>query len=399
VNILWLAPYPPEAPPHGGRIRLGHLIAGALSAGHRVELLCLEDGEGPGEPAVNLDAERFSIKRFASHARSGPTEKLRAAANPLPEAARLVRSADIARFIDGLKPGRFDLAVLEQAHMGAYLPALHRANLPVVLDAQNIESWLSRQLGQHAARRRARLRLAVDARKFARLEGRIFADADSVVATSVPDRDRILAVSPRQRVEVVSSGVDVEQFAWSDHTEPTERRLLMTGTLGYPPNLDAALWTHEEIMPRIGELVPGADLSLVGHSPPAELSRLDDPGSGFRVVGRVDDVVPYMEAADVFVIPLRMGSGTRLKAVEALASGLPLVSTSIGVEGLGLEEGRDVLIGDDAEAFARCVHRALTDPELRRRLSIEGRRTAERRFDWRDLGARFAGVLAAAARG
>lgn len=382
MQILWLAPYPPEAPLHGGRIRLAHLLAGTLSSGHRVDLLCIGDGAGPSEPATDLDAERLTITRFGGRERAGAVSKLRAGISPLPEAAWLVASEGIAAALDRLEPGRYDLAVLEQAHMGAYLPALSRASLPVVLDAQNLEGWLTRQLGRRAERQRARLRLAFDARKFDRLERRLFAAVETTVATSAPDRNRIIAASPGTRVEVITSGVDLDRFTWSDHREPAGSGLLMTGTLGYPPNLDAALWMHREILPRIRALSPGASLSLVGHAPTSELSGLDDPAAGFRVVGRVDDVIPYMRAADVFVIPLRMGSGTRLKAVE----------------GLGLVDGHDVLIADEPEAFARCVHRALTDRELRQSLSAAGRSTVEERFDWHELGTRFAGVLESAAR-
>jgi glycosyltransferase involved in cell wall biosynthesis len=267
-----------------------------------------------------------------------------------------------------------------------------------VLDAQNIESLLTRQLARGAARAIQRARLAVDAVKYGRLERHLFASAAMVAVASEQDATRARAMAPGALVEVHRSGVDLEFFEWTDHSSGDGARLVMTGTLGYPPNLDAALWTHDALLPAIRVAVPGAAVSLVGHSAPEQLTRLHDPTAGFTVVGQVPDVRPYLADADIFLMPLRAGSGTRLKAVEALAAGIPIVSTALGVEGLGLVERGLVLLAERPDEFAAAVARLVRDEGLRRRLSLEGRAYVEREFDWRRIGDGWVAALERVAR-
>lgn len=173
----------------------------------------------------------------------------------------------------------------------------------------------------------------------------------------------------------------------------------MTGTLGYYPNLDASLWMLEEIFPLIRRRLPDATLSLVGSLVPPELQRHHRPEDGITIAGNVPDVRPYQADADVFVMPLRLGGGTRLKALEALATGLPVVSTRLGVEGLGLEERGLVALGETPAELASAVEQAVTDSALRARVVREGRQYVVECFNWDRIGKDFSAVLEGAARG
>ena len=394
MNVLWLAPYPFAPTIHGGRIRLANLFRQTVDHGHRVQVWNVsdEDWEAGAVP------EGVVARWLHARGRAGWRAKLAALASPLPEEAWRAAHPSVARALDAVAAGAFDVAVLEQAHLGAHADRLRQMRIPWVLDAQNIESLLTRQLARGAARVVHRARLAADAAKFARLERRLFASASMVAVASEQDAARARTMAPGAQIEVYRSGVDLGFFEWTDHSSVAGARLVMTGTLGYPPNLDAALWTHDALLPAIRAAVPDAAVSLVGHSAPDQLTRLHDPAAGFTVVGQVPDVRPYLADADIFLMPLRAGSGTRLKAVEALAAGIPIVSTALGVEGLGLVERGLVLLAERPDEFAAAVSRLVGDAELRRKLSVEGRAYVEREFDWRRIGDGWVAALERVAR-
>ncbi len=394
MNVLWLAPYPFTPAIHGGRIRLANLVRQTVDHGHRVEVWNVSEDDWDAGPLP----DGVTVRRLPARRRGGWSAKLAAAASPLPEEAWRAAHPSVAQALDAVSVGAFDVAVLEQAHLGAHADRLSRLGIPWVLDAQNIESLLTRQLARGAARAVQRARLAADAAKYARLERRLFGSAAMVAVASEQDAARARALAPSARVEVHRSGVDLDFFEWTDHASNIGARLVMTGTLGYPPNLDAALWTHDALLPAIRGAVPAAAVSLVGHSAPDQLTRLHDPAAGFTVVGQVPDVRPYLADADFFLMPLRAGSGTRLKAVEALAAGIPIVSTALGVEGLGLIERDLVLLAEGPDEFAAAVARLVSDEELRRRLSLEGRVYVEREFDWRRIGDGWVAALERVAR-
>ena len=151
------------------------------------------------------------------------------------------------------------------------------------------------------------------------------------------------------------------------------------------PNEDAVAFFADEVLPRIQEKVPDVQFSIVGGNPSARVQRLAER-EGVVVTGRVPEIKPYFAEATVFVVPLRIGSGTRLKILEALAMGKAIVSTSVGAEGLDLKDGEEIFIADEPIAFADAVTRLLTDPTLRRRIGENGRARVEQDYDWRSIG-------------
>lgn len=251
-----------------------------------------------------------------------------------------------------------------------------------VLSLHDVESSLLRELPVPAAlRQRAERRW----NRWAMAQFERTAASASGVTTVVPsDHDRRELGVPS---EVVPNGTDVPIAVTP---VPLHGRLLFVGSMHYAPNVLAMQWWVECLRPRLAPYMPR--LSVVGR---AASQALHDLTEHLDIIGEVTDVGSYLESASVVVVPLQHGSGTRLKILEAMAHGRPVVTTAKGAEGLGLVNGRDAAIVDDPQEFAAMVDRVFTDPELAARLAAGGRRVAEL-YSWEDLGERFADVLVSA---
>jgi glycosyltransferase involved in cell wall biosynthesis len=218
-----------------------------------------------------------------------------------------------------------------------------------------------------------------------RWEARYAARFDRCIAVSEADRRLLLAINPRLRVDVVPNGVNTKVY----RPLPMNGRspsLLFVGHMGYDPNIDAALFLTKDILPRIRRAVPDVELWLVGRNPSPAVTHLQ--GNGVFVSGTVGDLLPYYERSAVCVVPLRAGGGTRLKILEAMALNRPIVSTTIGSEGLDAVHSEHLLNADRPEAFAEQVVRALRDRELAERLAANARRLVVSRYDWDTIAAR-----------
>jgi glycosyltransferase involved in cell wall biosynthesis len=178
-------------------------------------------------------------------------------------------------------------------------------------------------------------------------------------------------------VEVVPNGV--EPVVGRDSGPARDGRLAFIGAMDWFPNQDAVRWMVDDILPLVRKRTPRVTLTLAGRNPPRWMKRLS--ADGIRVTGTVEDVSPYLREAAVCVVPLRIGGGTRLKILEALAAGKPVVSTAVGAEGLDLRPGEEIVIADSARDFAEQVAGLLEDKPLRERLAAAGRRAAKR-YAW-----------------
>jgi glycosyltransferase involved in cell wall biosynthesis len=191
---------------------------------------------------------------------------------------------------------------------------------------------------------------------------------------------------------VIPNGVDTARLRRVPPSQNTDASLLFAGTLSYPPNAEAVRWFVDEILPRVRERRSDVTLTVVGRDPPPRVARLAaDPA--VRVVGWIDDIATAYEHASVVIAPLRTGSGTKLKVLEALAAARPLVATSVATEGIEIEDGEHVLVADDAAGFADAVVLLLADAALRRRIGEAGRQRVTTRYDWEPLGERLSKEL------
>jgi sugar transferase (PEP-CTERM/EpsH1 system associated) len=216
---------------------------------------------------------------------------------------------------------------------------------------------------------------------------------DRVTMVSPLDRDYLLSINGNLPISVVPMGVDLEYYqprckeaGWKPALPGKEYRadppiLLFTGTIRYFPNKDAVLYFYHEIFPLIKNAVPNAKFYVVGNHPPKKISKLMSSGD-IVVTGRVEDVRPYFAKSTVFVCPLRSGSGMQTKILEAMAMGVPVVTTSMGFEALEATAGTDIMVADDARRFAQKVICLLKDKELRQNVTQNARNLVEKKYGW-----------------
>jgi glycosyltransferase involved in cell wall biosynthesis len=218
------------------------------------------------------------------------------------------------------------------------------------------------------------------------------------VAVSERDAALLRAMSPAARVHVVPNGVDGEWFAPLGECRAAEE-LLFFGSLSYGPNVEGLAWFCQQILPRVQQSRPGVSLEIVGFNPVPGVAALGEL-PGVKVTGFVPDIRTRLWSAALSVVPLRSGGGTRLKVLEALAAGCPVVSTSLGAEGLSLKDEEHLLLADTPDEFARDVLRLLASPGLRRRVAEAGRKAVAQNYDWRQIASLLdAACVDAAGRG
>ena len=202
------------------------------------------------------------------------------------------------------------------------------------------------------------------------------------------DAERLTTIAPGAKTFVVANGVDTRYFARTAHPVDPKKIVMVSG-MNWFPNRDAVTYFLRDIWPGISLARPDAKLQIVGASPPEEVTSAARKDARIDVTGFVDDVRPYMSSSAVCVCPMRDGGGTRLKILDALSMGLPIVATSMAIEGIDIEHEREVLIGDSAAEFAKQVNRLLEDSVLRDRLSASGRAFVEKHFSWPVIGAKL----------
>ena len=251
---------------------------------------------------------------------------------------------------------------------------LRRPDLPMVVDSVDVHFVRESRAARYAKRPwLAGLKSALTKRR----ELRVYEQADLILTVTDSDRAQILRNLPHARVVVVPSIHEVRDFV-PGFEERRRNSVLFVGGFPHRPNVDAVLFFCHEILPLVREALPDVQVAIVGDRPPKEI--LDLRGGGVVVTGWVPEILPYLDSHCVGIAPLRFGAGMKGKVGEALAAGLPVVTTSVGAEGMDLEDGKTAIIADSPEEFAKGVVRICTDATLHRRLSEEGRTHSRQRW-------------------
>jgi glycosyltransferase involved in cell wall biosynthesis len=252
-----------------------------------------------------------------------------------------------------------------------------KAGAPVLLDAHNLESEIGATLAATEPNPVARARWRWEASKTRRLESRVVHEVDAVTTTSDHDADVLRGLGAHP-VDVAPNGVDTTRWRWQ-RPQPG-RTVGYVGQYGYRPNEQAALVLLDEVLPSVRLRHPAVQAAIIGRAPTARL--LEREGPGVHVTGELDDLEPAVRALRALVVPLRSGGGTRLKILEAMAAGTPVVSTSLGAAGLDLVDGEHLLLADDVAAMADAVSRLIDDDALALRLSEAARAKVASSYDW-----------------
>lgn len=398
MRILFLTPQLPYPPHQGTTIRNHNLIAN-LAPRHEIHLLSFVRSQDEIVRATSLHQHCRSIEAVIAPRRSPLKRFLSLFLSPLPDMALRLPSAEFqAKLSAILRRVPFDVVQIEGIEM-AY-PwmdwRISNTQYPIsIFDDHNAEYVLQQRAFETDVRQPRRwiaaLYSLIQWKKLSRYEARVCRLADGVVAVSETDKAVLQRLVPGLDVTVVPNAVDVEYYTSTDiRPSPLPpHSLVFTGKMDFRPNVDAVLWFCQEVLPLIQQKTPDVRFYIVGQSPHRRVLRLaEDPA--VTVTGYVDDVRPYIAGACVYVVPLRIGGGTRLKLLEAMAMGKPIVSTSLGCEGFeGLASGRELAIADTPKEFARRVIELLDDASRRERLGRAGRRFVEQRYDWRYIVPKF----------
>ncbi len=390
LRIVWVKVGGLWPPTSGGRLRSFHMLA-ELSKRHRVTLLTTHDaGDEPAELTRALSScERVQsfLHPIPKRGSAGFAAALaRSWASPLPVDLWRCRVPALGRDLQSLlASGSVDLCVADFLAAAPNVP--QGTPVPTLLFAHNVEHLIWRRLCRTERRPWRRLPLEVEWRKMRRYETRVCAGADATVTVSETDRRLLEGLVPGARIWSVPTGVDVEYFK-PNGTREVPGRLVFTGSMDWYPNEDAILHFCEAVWPVIRRQVPQVSLTVAGRSPGPRL-RAAAAAAGVHLTGTVEDIRPHLAQGQVYVVPLRVGSGTRLKIFEALSMGKPVVATRVGAEGLPLSPGEHYLQADEPDDFARAVVSLLHDSERRHALATAGRRLVEERYSWTQVSRQF----------
>ena len=384
MNILFLSPTVPFPLTDGGRIRVFNLLK-QIATKSDVTLLALETQPTDTEGVTQLQQLGIQM-HLVSNAPTLPRVSfgtlLSAFFKRQPiTVARYALPAYRQKFRELLTTENFDLVHYEMFHTAQYHT---ETDLPGVLSQQNVDSAIWRRLCGETTNPFRKFAYWTQQLAFQRYERVLSPKFDAITCTSDIDAAVFQRHCAEDIIAIIPNGVDITHYQ-PDFTSEAPAHLIYIGSMDWYPNEDAVAFFADEVLPSIQDKVPDVQFSIVGGNPSARVQRLAER-DGVVVTGRVPEIKPYFAEATVFVVPLRIGSGTRLKILEALAMGKAVVSTSVGAEGLDLKDGEEVFIADAPIAFADAVTRLLTDPALRRRIGENGRARVEQDYDWRSIG-------------
>ena len=373
----------------GGRLRSFHAIA-ELAKRHRVTVLTTH---GPADDPEGLKANLKDCERIVSVPYLIPkagTSRFAVALlgswlSSYPVDLWKCRVPALRSKVDEALSAGVDVCVADFLVAAANVPG--GGATPTLLFEHNVEYMIWKRL--HAVETRAwrRALLAAEWRRMRRYEARACRQARLTVAVSEADRALLAANAPGADIRAIPTGVDASYFH-PNGTAEKPARLVFTGSMDWYPNEDAIIHFMEAILPRLRRRIPGLTIAVVGRNPSERLKALG-AAKGVQITGTVDDVRPYVAEAAVYVVPLRIGGGTRLKIFEALAMGKAVVSTSVGAEGLPMTPGQHFLQADSPEDFAKAVLALLEDVPRRRAIGEAGRRLVEARYSWAQVGREF----------
>jgi sugar transferase (PEP-CTERM/EpsH1 system associated) len=390
MRILFLTPQLPYPPQKGTALRNWGLIS-ELATRHDVAVLSFLDPGQPPHVAEKL-AAAATVEALAPPARSLRDRLRDMLTTRLPDMAlRLAAPAYSRRLEEWLSRVPFDAVHVEGIEMAPYLDVLERAQPRplIVFDDHNCEYLLQKRalrtdLGI-PTRWPAAAYSFVQWRRLRRYEAQACRRSDRVLAVSAADAAALRELVPDLPVTVVPNGIDTTTYKPTEQAGETEpRTLVFTGTMDFRPNVDAVLWFARQVLPRVREQAPEARFLIVGQRPHRRLDELRaDPA--ITLTGRVDDVRPYIARAAAYVAPLRIGGGTRLKLLEAMAMGKAIVSTRLGAEGYPVSDGQQLMLADAPDEFAAAVVDLLREPRRREALGQTARAFVERKYDWRAI--------------
>jgi glycosyltransferase involved in cell wall biosynthesis len=429
-RILYFAPKEFWPPDTGAKVRNYHL-AREMTAYADVTYLAFSDGsDAPAAESVWLRGEgyyRHRLKSVDPEGAIGEFERivtvhrapryrwskiLQGAISRTPVTVLNYTTPEMSKCLATiLGEGDFDIVHMAGLHLSSYLPIIREAKSrpAVVCDWHNVESEVMQRYSAYAPSLAHRIYASNTARRLRDLEQKAIGQFDIHTVVSARDQIKLLEINPDAPVHVVENGVDVDRYTdpalecayytarlprmrVSGSTrladglaEVERRRILFVGSMDYHANEDAAVYFANKVWPDLKKRWPKLEFTIVGRRPSVRIKRLSSI-EGVEVTGTVHDVRPYYREAIAVVVPLRVGGGSRLKILEAMAAGVPVVSTTLGAEGLDVTDSKNMLFADSEMEFVRALSLVCEDAAVWRMLSVAGRDLAHLKYSWRTLG-------------
>lgn len=397
MTLLWLNAGLLLPLDKGGKLRTWHVMR-HLAARHDITYLSFED-------TTQTEADRLGMREVCSTLETVPrTDTIKGTwrfyaeaagylVNPAPYAVAKYHSAAYsARVEQLLATGQFDAVVCDFLPPVISLP--ERLPCPAILFTHNVEAEIWRRHVEQAGNPVSKYLMTQQWQRMLRFEGRALSRFDLVLAVSEADGktfSRLYPDSLRAPVHVVQTGVETDYFM-PQAAEPGRAHMVFTGSMDWLPNEDGMTYFCREILPKIRQAEPEATLSIIGRTPTPAVKKLAEI-PGVEVTGRVDDVRPHIARGAVYVVPLRIGGGTRLKIFEAMSMAKAVVSTRVGAEGLPVTSGRNIEIADEPARFAHAVVHLMRDTAARRAIEAAARQLVVERYDWSAVAVDFEEAL------
>jgi polysaccharide biosynthesis protein PslH len=394
MKLLWVKTDFLHPTTRGGQIRTLELLR-CLHRRHEIHYVAFND---PNEPEGLERAGEYSSKvypvDFQAVDKASPAfliELLVGLFSRIPVAVRRYRSANMRCQIERLiQQEHFDSVICDFLFPAPNIPE----RSPFILFQHNVEAVIWKRRTEHAPDPARRLYLKLQAERMYRYEAEVCRNAQKVIAVSEADATLMREWYGVQRAEAVATGVDADYFKVRGPVPPAAD-LVFVGSLDWAPNIDGIDWFQREVLPLILRRKPDCSIVIVGRKPPRAIKELSNRYPGIQVTGTVPDVRPWLWGSKVSIVPLRVGGGTRLKIFEAMAAGIPVVSTTIGAEGLGARDGDTIRIADSAEDFATACISLLDDTAERGRLRDRALQMVTEHYSWEAVARAFEKLLIA----
>lgn len=399
MKILWAKSDFLHPTSRGGQIRTLETIK-RLHARHEVHYIAYEKPDQPEGPERSSEycSYVYPIKHPFPPRRSVAfaMQMVSSLMSPLPPSiARYTSEAMRSKIAELRAKHSFDSIVCDFLTPASNFDSLKGC----VLFQHNVETMIWRRHVEHAATPFHRTYFNIEASRTFKCEQRACKEAAHIIAVSDGDAAIMRDMFGVSNITPVATGVDVDYFRRPAVESPHVADLVFLGSMDWMPNVDGVGYFVREILPRIRQRRPDCTVAVVGRSPFPEIAALPASDSKLQVTGTVPDVRPYLWGSTVSIVPLRVGGGTRLKIYESMAAGIPIVSTTIGAEGLDVSHGDNIRLADTAETFAEeCIH-LLDNAAARQHLSVKASHLVTSRFSWDRITRQFEDILVAAGSG
>jgi glycosyltransferase involved in cell wall biosynthesis len=388
MRILFLSQWYPYPPNNGSKLRIYNLLRG-LASKHEVSLICFSDRYRQGDELLPTildslcsDIQVVQSKRFDPKSR----QALLGFFNPVPRSLRYTYSSEMEQAITrSLESHKYDLVIVSQWTMTAY----SRCFMGYKLLLEELELGWIRNYDNHTASPWTRFRNRLTWIKLRNYLANLMKVYQA--CTVVSDEERLLIediVSSHESIHVIPNCVDLAEYQDID-VETEAMTIIFTGSFLYHPNYEAMVWFTEKVLPLIRAELPDVKVKVTGNNGGLDLPDQEN----ITLTGFVDDIRPHIAGSWLSIVPLWTGGGTRLKILESMALKTPVVATSKGAEGLGVQSDRDILIADTPQDFARNVIRLLREPDTRKKLSINGYKLVSEKYSWSIVMPKFLHII------